>query len=186
MSVLLAMCPSLIAATRANACVLPPATPASYTWNFQNEANQTFRTILDEAETVRYFADQLEFFPSNGITDWWTHGDMLMQLRTSVNEIGGTVCRLEAIRRVVAPWQQKTIDEIISTITLMADNTQDAITFGNNNQLALWKPVYADYLKNIYNESSKLTKSLNQAVQFARVGSEYNQLKKDVGAKSTS
>jgi len=185
-SVALAMGPSLFAATRANACVLRPATPASYTWNFQNEANQTFRTILDEAQTIRYFADQLEFLPASGATDWWTQGDMLTQLRASVNDIGGTVCRLEAIRRVVAPWQQNTIDDIISTVTLMADNTQDAITFGNNNQSALWKPVYADYLKNLYNESNRLTKSLNEAVQFARVGSEYNQLKKEVGAKSTS
>ena len=40
---------------------------------------------------------------------------------------GRQLCRLEAIRCVVEPWQQKTIDRTATDFTLLVDNTQDAL-----------------------------------------------------------
>ena len=58
---------------------------------------------------------------------WDAHADELEYLKSEINDIGAKLCRLQTIRRVVAPWQQNVIDQIATDTQLMADNAQDAI-----------------------------------------------------------
>jgi hypothetical protein len=88
--------------------------------------------------------------------------NQLEPLRTEVNDIGAMLCRLETIRRVAAPWQQKTIDRISITLHLMANNAEDAIEFGKTHQNELWLGQYQGDINNLYNEARSLTRNAGE------------------------
>jgi hypothetical protein len=95
--------------------------------------------------------------------------------------MGKKLCRLETIRRVVAPWQQETIERIASQLPLMADNTAAAIEYVNAHQQDLVNPTYQRYADNLYSEATDLTQSAGNAVEYAKVLGEYHRLRNEVG-----
>ncbi len=97
-------------------------TAASLTRDFKGEANTIFKEVQDEAQQALYNADELKSFAENSNLDWQTHASQLGYLKSEINDIGAKLCRLEAIRRVLAPWQQHVIDEIATGARLMAAN----------------------------------------------------------------
>ena len=179
-----AIVPAACAATRE--CVAGRPTAASYTWNFRQEADGIFQDIQSDAVQARSHADYLDRFVAEPDLSWEAHADQLAQLQSEINDIGNRLCRLETIRRVVAPWQQRSIDHIARSVQLMADNAQDAILFLNNNQETLWSPAYRRYVQNLCNEAGDLTASVGNAVEYAKVNTEYHELRRDIGVKARS
>jgi hypothetical protein len=68
----------------------------------------------------------------------------------------------------------------------MADNTTDAILFGNQNQQELWLPTYQKYVNNLFEQAQGLIQSVDHAVKFAKVQTQYQDLRKDLGIKTSS
>lgn len=176
--------PAACAATRE--CVAGKPTAASYTWNFRKEADGIFQDIQSDALRARSHADHLDRFVADPDLSWEAHADQLAQLRSEINDIGNRLCRLETIRRVVAPWQQRSIDHIARSVQLMADNTEDAILFLDNNEQILWSPTYQSYVQNLFNEAGDLTASVGNAVEYAKVNTEYHELRHDIGVRARS
>jgi hypothetical protein len=161
-------------------CVPGQPTVASYTWDFKAEANRLFQAVQSDADQARYHADQLDTFARDSSLSWDSNEEQLQALKQEVNDMGRKLCRLETIRRVVAPWQQAEIDRIATTVRLMADNTEDAIRFGNTHQEDLWLPVYTKYADNLYAQSCTLANSTENAVTYARLSNELRNLKRDL------
>lgn len=92
---------------------------------------------------------QTQSFTENPNLSWETHASQLEDLKGDINDIGAKLCRLETIRRVVAPWQKREIDRIATTVRLMADNAEDAILFVNDKPNDLWLGTYQSYLNNL-------------------------------------
>jgi len=146
-------------------CVVQKSTPASYTWNFQQEAGQIFKEVRFDAAQARRHAEELKGFAEHADAPGWrTDAEQLNEISSEVDNIGSHICRLEAIRRVTAPWQQKAIDHIAVDLRLLADNTQDAISFGQAHREALWMPTYQEYLDNLYAQSRNLERSVDMAI----------------------
>ena len=173
------------AAPAARECVCGTPTAASYKWDFKGEANAIFQDVQSEAKQAVYDADTLESYTHSSGIGWEIHAEQLVDLKTKINDIGAKLCRLETIRRVVDPWQQRTIDQIAAATWLMADNAQDAIVFGNAHRQALWLSTYQAYLHNLYDDARILTHSVDNAVEFAGVSKEYQGLRSDLLAKGS-
>lgn len=174
-----------VAASRVNQCAAGVPTAASYTWNFKGEANTIFKDVQADAQQALYHADKLQSFARDSNLDWQVHAGQLEYLKDEINDLGAKLCRLETIRGVVAPWQQHVIDQIATNARLMADNAQDAIVFGDKKPRDLWLAKYQKYVNNLYSEANSLTHSANNAVEFASVSKEYEELGHDLG-RSTS
>jgi len=168
-SSVMAVLPAAAARTAPRQCVAAKPTPASYTWNFQKETDGIFSDIQSAAAQARYHADKLQSFTWGEEVSWEGHASQLSQLKADIDDMGGRLCRLETIRRVAAPWQQRIIDRIATTVRLMADNAQDAIVFENNNHDYLWSPTYRKYTENLYQEATNLTHAMDHAVEYAKV-----------------
>lgn len=166
-------------------CVSGNPTAASYTWDFKGETNMIFKDIQSDAQQALNHADKLQSFQGSDLS-WQTHASELDALKDEVNDMGAKLCRLEAIRRVVAPWQQAEIDRIAAAVRLMADNTQDAIVFGNAHQEELWLTAYQKYTNNLYNEARMLAHSVGNAVAYANVSKEYRGLRRALGMERSS
>jgi hypothetical protein len=176
-----------MAMERTRACVAGKVTPSSYTWNFKAEANQIFQYIKVQAQDAKYDADQLAVLNPDGPDQmsWRNDIDQLNHVRGDLNRIESKICRLETIRRVVDPEQQRTIDQIAVSARLMADNLQDAYTFGNAHSHELWTPAFQKNLKNLYSEASTMTHSVDQAVQYAKLSKEDREVARKIGELRT-
>lgn len=166
--------------SHAHACVAGKVTAASYTWNFQNEANEDFRAIQADVVRAAYDADRFQQVSQNYNMDWTIEGDSLNALRGDVNDIGAKVCRLETIKRVLAPWQKTAVNRIAATATLLADTTQSAIAFGNAHPLDLWVRSYRDDAFTLMNQVHALQHTVASAVSYPRVDEEYRGLRKSM------
>lgn len=169
-----------------SACVAGKPTPESYTWNFRAEASQLLNDIQADAVHAQQHADKLETYASQLQISWQAHGEQLDAIRAEVNDMGQKLCRLETIRRVVAPWQQTAIKRAAKLVQLMADNTQDAIQFVDNHQGNLWMSPYPRYAANLYQDSKQLDHSLRTYEEFAQVHHEDLQLEKTLGMRAGS
>ena len=156
-------------------------TAASYKWDFKGEANAIFSDIRADAEQASEHADQLAGFTRNDQIDWEEHAEQLDGLKADVNDMGTKVCRLETIRRVVAPWQQAEIDRIAADVRLLADSTEDAIRFGDTHSRELWLPTYQKYVNNMFDLSGKLEHSAATAVAYANASKEVHNLRHELG-----
>ena len=170
----------------AHACVLGKPTAASYTWDFKGETNAIFKDIQADARNALDHADELQSIDRSPEETWQSQSFELNDLKGEINDIENRLCRLETIRRVVAPWQQREIDRIAVTGRLMANNAQDAILFVDAHQNGLWVGAYRHYLDNLYNEAKSLTRSVGNAVEFSSVSKEYRDLGSRLGAKTGS
>jgi hypothetical protein len=166
-------------------CVPGSPTAASYTWDFKAEANSIFQDLEALARQTSNDADQFETYDrGNGMS--LVQADQLDILKQEVNDMGAKLCRLESIRRVLAPWQQTEVDRIAQEVQLMADNTQDAIVYLNGHEEELWVPTYKKYATNLYKEAGALTESLSEAVTYASVSKEYQDLRHKLAVPATS
>jgi hypothetical protein len=181
----MAVSPVPAAATVVNQCAAGNPTAASYTWDFKGEANTIFKDVRDDAEQALFHTDKLQSYAGDPTLDWQTHADQLEYLKGEINDMGTKLCRLETIRRVAAPWQQHVIDQIATTARLMANNAQDAIMFGDTKPKDLWLATYQKYVNNLYSEASSLTHSAGNAVEFAGVSKEYQELRHDLGVRTS-
>jgi hypothetical protein len=172
-------------AATAHECASGQPIAASDTRNFHQEANYIFQEIQSDSRQAVDHATQLQSFEGEDVS-WQAHAEQLSELKAEINDMGEKLCRLETIRTTVAPWQQKTIDQIGTNVRLMADNEQDAIAFVNSNQSNLWVPRYQTYLNNLVNESDALARSVGNAVEYSHVLHEYRGLRNGLGVKSSS
>jgi hypothetical protein len=167
-------------------CVPGSPTAASYNWDFKAEANSIFQDLETLARQTRNDADQFETYDRGNGVSWEIQVDQLDMLKQEVNDMGGKLCRLESIRRMLAPWQQTEVDRIAEEVELMADNTQDAIVYLNGHEEELWVPTYQKYATNLYKEAGALTESLSRAVTYASVSKEYQDLRHKLAVPATS
>ncbi|MGA8235426.1 MAG: hypothetical protein WB918_02830 [Candidatus Sulfotelmatobacter sp.] len=176
-----AVFPLTLGAVTSHACACGKATAASYSWNFRQEADSIFKDFQADAQQFTSDAATLQSFTDDPNITWQVDVGQLNALKSDVNDMGQKLCRLETIRRVVAPWQQDAIDRIAANLPLMADNTRDAILFVNAHQLDLVNPTYQRYADNLYWEGHGLTRSATDAVEYAKVLGEYHELRGELG-----
>lgn len=167
-------------------CTAGTPTAASATWNFQAEANDLFQTVSADARAAENHAGKLQSLGHEEPVSWQGSAYYWQALRSEVNDMGARLCRLEAIRGVLAPWQQTAVDKIAASVRLMANNTEQAILFGNDNQHQLWRPQYQTYVNNLYNEATALTRATGDAVQYAHVLKKSQTLQQDLGVHAGS
>jgi len=174
------------AATVPQECVAAEPTAASRTWDFQGEANTIFKDIQSDADQALNDAGHLQSLDRDSLVSWESHAQQLESLKTEINDIGAKLCRLQTIRRVLAPWQQQAVDQIASEAQLMANHTQDAIVFGNTHRSDLWLAPYPGDVNNLESEAHSLDRVVRNAVEYPGVSTQYRELRHDFGTQSGS
>ncbi len=162
----------LAAQAAPQSCAAGKPTPASYTWNFHAEAGRLLNAIQVDAAKAYDRAARIDQYDLNSGMDWHFHANQLAALKSTVDDMGQKLCRLEQIRRVAAPWQQKAIDDAAASVKLMADNVEDAINFYNEYQNYFWEPDYRHNVDNVLHESGQLSRSVKTLEQYAKVHGE--------------
>lgn len=184
-SAVMALTPAAAMVQPQSGCEAGPPSAASYSWNFKKEANGIFQTVANDAQDARTVAARLQAENREGQINWRAQGAKWTQLKSDVNDIGQRVCRLQTIRRVLAPWQQRTVDRIARQARLIADNAQDAMVYGNNHQNRLLSPRFQQYVDTLYTKLANLTDSSQNAVEYAQVQHQYRDLRSELRSNAS-
>ena len=182
----MAVWPAISLAAESHACTSGKPTQRSYTWDFRGEASRLLSGIQADAANVHRRANKLDVYAADPQITWQVHAEQLTSIKREVNDMGRKLCRLEAIRRVVAPWQREAIDRTVPSVTLVANSTQDAVLFLNHNQRSLWLPAYGKYVANIDRDSGRISHSIRTFEEYAKVRGEDLHLRNELGMKARS
>jgi hypothetical protein len=174
---------SSMAAT-GQSCVPGKVTIESYLWDFKAEASRLLDQIRADAVQAKEHADKTANYNMESEISWQLQGTEWTAIKREISDMGGKLCRLEQIRRVVAPWQQQAIDRVAPQIRLMADSATDAIHFLDSNEGNFWEPVNQKYASNIFQDSGRIARSVQNFEAFAKAHREEMHLEKTLGVKA--
>jgi chromosome segregation ATPase len=157
-------------------------------WNFETDANGLLKEIKSLSAKLNNEATTLESYKRQPQLSWQSHANQLTRAKEHINAIGERLNRLQAIKSVVAPWQQHAIEQIVPVAAKAAAHTEAAIVHLNENGKYLFAPVYGDHLTSISDHSEELKASVNALVEFGetsdkvdRVQQKLNELQERIG-----
>ncbi len=177
----------LLAVTLSSVAFASPAVSAKNStvtecqaWNFESEAKDLLKEIKSLSAKLKSDATTLESYKWQTQLSWRTHADQLTKAREHINAIGERLDRLQAIKSVTAPWQQRAIDEIVPVAANVAAHTEAAIQHLNENRSYLYAPVYADHLTSISDRSAELKDSVDAFLEYGDTSDKLDRMQQKV------
>jgi hypothetical protein len=148
---------------------------------------QVFQAVKDLSAKACDAADHaaaLQSIARNASSDWQVHLSQLDALKDDINAMGRNLYDLEQIRDSAAPLEREAIDRAAPLLKLMADNTEAAIQFLNDNHGNFWLASYQKYVDNLTAGSEQLSNSLGKTIQLAKVRAKERHLEKALSVES--
>ncbi len=134
--------------------------------NFDTEASDLLKQVKSLSGKLKSDAGTLESYKWQTQLSWQSHAYQLPKAREHINAIGKRLDRLQVIKSVTAPWQQRAIDEIVPVAANVAAHTESAIRHLNENRTYLYAPVYGEHLTSISERSNELKDSVDAFLEF--------------------
>ena len=100
--------------------------------------------------------------------------------------MGRNLCRLQAIRHTVSPWQRQAINRVTPLLATIAQNTERAVMTLNDNHNTLWSTDYSEYVADLSDDSSQLARTVSDFREYARLHRELRQVRTDLGMETGS
>jgi hypothetical protein len=122
---------------------------------FEGDASALLREIRVTANQLAVDADLLESF-TRGELSRQSHAYQVNRVKDHTNAIGEQLARIETIRPLMAPWQQRAADAIAPAAAKLAASVGEAIRHLNEGGNALWHPDYAEQLRTIAGHSERV------------------------------
>jgi hypothetical protein len=152
-----------------------PAVCQSEDGNFHAEASTLLEEVQSASARLSQDAAILQSYTRTGVSRE-SHKSQLNALKDHINSIGERLARLQAIRHVAAPWHQQAIDSVAPVAANLASKTTAAIQHVNRNNV-LWAPDYADLLREISSNSSRLKDTVDVHLDMADTQNRLEQLR---------
>ena len=170
------------AGTRMEACPTNGVpTAQSYTWNFSGEATNLLSNVRNDAMKIRTHSEKLDSFERQpDLINWQVDASQLAQIKSEVNDMSAKLCRLEAIRGSVMPWQKRAIDRAAADDRLLALNTGDAIHFLDGHEAYPWSEAYMQNTENLSHQSKDLVNFVGDAEHLAKLRQEEMQARRQL------
>jgi hypothetical protein len=150
-------------------CEASAPTAESYTWEFPAEATILLGEIQAEAALVRQSADRLQSYARYYQVSPQSHAEQLDNVRRSVNIIGENLCRLQTIRHVTAPWQQRAIDHLYPSAAALARHVTAAISNLREKPHGLYVTDYENHIDSVYNYADSINASAEAFIEHAQL-----------------
>jgi hypothetical protein len=155
---------SLAAAPRESAPRV--ATGQANDWNFHDEASRLLKEVQSTATVLTRDADLLHSY-TRGIISWESHVNQVSVVKDHINTMGKTLDRLQAIRHLATPEQQKAIHSVVPAALILATHTESAIEHLNDRDKPLWDQEYKNHLRGISGRSGQVKQVVDLHLDIA-------------------
>ncbi len=82
--------------------------------------------------------------------------------------MGEKLERLQEVRGMLAPWQQKAVDRVVPNAQELAAHTEAAIAFLNEQQERLWMSAYVDRIRAVTDHAEEIKSSVTAFLDYAK------------------
>ena len=135
-------------------------------WNFHEEASRLLKEIQSTATVLTRDADLLHSY-TRGSLSWETHVNQVNLVRDHINAMGKHLDRLQAIRHLATPAQQKAIQSVVPAALILASHTESAIEHLNDRDKPLWDQEYKNHLRGIWGRSGQVKEVVDLHLDIA-------------------
>lgn len=136
-------------------------------WNFQKEASDLLAQVQMFSDKLSIDSDTLASYSRSNLSSE-SHAFTLNLVRDDINQMGGRLSRLQQIKHVTAPWQQRAIEEVVPIAAQMAAHTQAAIEHLNDNQRYLFAPAYQDHIEAVAEHAATMDTILDKFMDLGQ------------------
>jgi hypothetical protein len=147
-------------------------------WNFQQEASDLLTQVQMLSDKLSVDSDRLASFTHSKLS-WESHATQLHLVRDHINQIGEKLARLQEIRHVTSPWQQRAIDRVVPVAATLAAHTQAAIEHLNENQGHLFAPSYQAHLEAIAERADTMNTILDKFLDLGNAQQRLERLQQE-------
>lgn len=163
----------------------PGAQEADDVAYLSGQASMLLAEIKKEAAELTLHADTLGAFAGNPQQySLSSHYFYLNKVKGHINAVGERTAELQQIRHAVLPWQQQAITEVTSHAAQVADSTQAAIVYLNENKGRHFVPEYRDHLRTIADSSTGLKNTVGEFLEYEKAQQKVQQLQNDLELES--
>lgn len=124
-------------------------------------------------------ADQLESLTRSRVS-WQTHASYLTSLRDSINQMGGTLSKLEALKGNASDLQAKAIDHARPHLKSLAANVEGAILSLNSDQKTVHQTAYQENLREIAARADTLVDTVDAIRDYEQASLRLGDLEVDL------
>lgn len=152
-------------------------------WNFQEEASDLLAQVQMFSDKVRTDSDTLASFSRSNLS-FESHASRLSSVRDHINQIGTRLTRLQQIKHVTAPWQQRAIGEVVPVAAQIAAHTEAAIEHLNENQRYLFAPAYLNHLEALAEHAATMDTLLDKYMDLGQTQQKLQRLQVELEMES--
>lgn len=150
-------------------CQTSAPTAQSKTWNFPKEATGLLKDVRTKAYAAELDAEGLASLSRFDDVSWERNSSHIERIRDDVNAMGKDLCRLQEIRPVALPWQQREIDRITPRLQDMATQTRNAIKLLNAHEHTFWATDFPDDMATISKDAKRVYRSVVREIESAKL-----------------
>jgi hypothetical protein len=156
--------------------ISPVAKASNTAGEDSKEVSQLLNDMKMRAHQLELDAAEMETFARTRLSET-SHAAQLNQIGEHINKAGELLRRLHDARETGSAWQQKAIDEIYPLLKELAENTDTAMKFFNENKpRADMSPDYKEYLKENSSMASELATLIADYVDYGFHKSQFERL----------
>lgn len=143
-----------------------PENSLAYNWGYAEEASELLQEIRGLSTQLTDDTDYLEQSARRNQLNWRSHAVRLDEIRTDINAMGEHLQRLQEIHSMIAPWQQKAVDRIVPKAVALAEHTEAAIAYLNDNKNRMWTPSYGDPVSAMAEQAEAIRYNVNMFLDY--------------------
>jgi hypothetical protein len=143
-------------------------------------ASRLLTEIQAETVDLRINAEKLHSLSRHPQYSWQSHADFLHEVKTHINSIGDRTAELQRIQSATLPWQQQAIREVTSHAAKVANSTQAAIVYLNDNHRLLFAPEYKDQVTSIADSSQNMKQTVDKFLEYEKAKQKFQRLQTEL------
>lgn len=149
------------------------------------ESRQTLESMLDSVGQVRAEASRLLALTRSTLNDPESYASQMEMIKGNFNVLNRELQSLQKDRASLAPWEQKTLDEVVPLLKETSEATTKAIDYYNQHRNDLISPTYRAEADQIYTHAVQADQKLGESLKLAKLRHEQARVKAELATSQS-
>jgi len=154
--------------------------PTALNWAYHHEAAGVLAEIHGLSTRLADETDFLELNSRRNQLTWESHAQQLNEIRWHINRMGEKLDRLQEISGMIAPWQQKAVERVMPKAMALAERTEGAIAFLNEQQGNMWSDPYTTHVSAMSDHAEEIKSTVSMFLEYGEASGKIEVLESQI------